>query len=437
MNLNPEFQRQLYLEVSHARLIGVPLVLGVIFTLCYFLDGYRLGTSTANTALTLYMLITLLWGARQTIDSIVEEYRERTWDTQRLSALGPWDMSWGKLFGSTVMVWYAGALCLLVYALATDNPSNLPLLLFYGICSALLVQAGGLLLGLLAAQRGQSKSGSIFIIAVIGFLSIAPWLSKTASVTSYAFSLKTLSWYDWTVNSESFQQCSLLLALFWCAVGIYRLMAQELGMRTLPWVWLAFSVFLIVYLGGLLPSSTYSFSLIAFAVCAGLTYLGLMVERNDAMRIKRLLTYFAERNWRRVGEETPIWWLSYALALPAALVLSLSESPWRDFGAAFHFYPLAIVLILLRDCAIYLYFFYGNNPQRALSLTLLAGILLYGVIPGLFNAIGQNGLAALFFPLWADSAGTGVSCALIQVGLILNLLYRRWTVSTRNTNSTR
>lgn len=431
MNLNPEFQRQIYLEISQARLIGVPLVLGVIFTLCYFLDGYRLGSSTANTALTLFMLITLLWGARQTIDSILEEYRERTWDTQRLSALGPWDMSWGKLFGSTIIVWYAGACCLMVYSLATDTPAALPLLLFYGIGTALLVQAGSLLLGLLAAQRGQSKSGSIFLVAVVGFLAVAPWLSRTADVSSSVFG-QTLTWYDWSVSREIFQKISLLLALFWCGIGIYRLMAQELGIRTLPWIWLCFSLFLTVYLGGLLPGSSYSFALVAFLVNLGLSYLGLLIERNEAMRIKRLLTYFAEGNWRRVGEETPIWWLSVALTLPAALALSLSENPWRDLGATFHFYPLAIVLILLRDCAIYLYFFYGNNPQRALSLTLLTGVLLYGVLPGMFNAIGQSSLAALFFPLWADSTATGSLCALLQVACIGYGLYRRWLSSTQN-----
>lgn len=430
MNLNPEFQRQLYLECSQARLIGVPTVLGIIFTFSYFIDGYRLGSATASASLTLFMLITLLWGARQTADSIVEEYRDKTWDTQRLSALGAWEMAWGKLFGSTIMVWYSGAICLLVYSLATDNLSALPQLLFYSICAALLVQSGSLLLGLLAVQRGQSKSGSIFIIAVIGFLSIAPWLTEVSSLSAYALPLSTTVWYDTVFNSNQFHQISLLLALFWCGVGNFRLMTLELGLRTVPWVWLGFSLFLMVYLGGLIPSSSYSFSLAAFMVCSGLTYLGVVVERNDAMRIKRLITYFSQRNWRRGSEEMPIWWLTFVLTIPAAFALSFSEHPLREFSLRFHFYPVAILLILLRDCAIYIYFCYGKNPQRAFSLTLLTGVLLYGIIPGIFNAVGQNGLAALFFPLWAESAGGALICAALQAGLILNLVYQRWKIST-------
>lgn len=430
MNLNPEFQRQLYLECSQARLIGIPLVLGIMFTLSYFIDGYRLGSVTAKAALTLFMLITLLWGARQAVDSIVEEHRDRTWDTQRLSALGPWEMVWGKLFGSTLMVWYAGMLCLLAYGLAIDDAAALPRLIFYGICAALLVQSGSLLLGLLAVRRGQTKSGSIFLLAVIGFLSIAPWLSDVSNVTAYALPDSTTHWYDMRFSSSDFHQISLLLALFWCGVGNYRLMTLELGLRTTPSVWLGFSVFLMIYVGGFMPSSAYSFWLAAFAVCGALTYVGVVVESNDAMRIKRLLTYFAERNWRRGSEEMPIWWLSFLLLLPAALVLSISEHPLREFSLRFHFYPLAIVLILLRDCGIYLYFRYGKNPQRALSLTLLTGVLLYGVIPGIFNAVGQNGLAALFFPLWADSASGALLCAMLQTGWIMSLLYQRWKANT-------
>ncbi len=434
MNLNPEFQRQLYLECSQARLIGIPLVLWIVFTFSYLIDDYHLGGATAKTALTLYMLITLLWGARQTVDSIVEEYRDRTWDTQRLSALGPWEMTWGKLFGSTVMVWYAGLICLVVYGLSTDNITALPVLVFYGICAALLVQNGSLLLGLLAVQRGQIKSGSIFMLAIIGFFSIAPWLadlSKLSPANIGYFSPPAITtWYNIAITSDRFHQLSLLLALFWCGVGNYRLMTLELGIRTLPSVWLGFSVFLIVYLGGFIPSSSYSFSLAAFLVCGALTYIGVLVERNDAMRIKRLFTYFEQQNWRRTGEELPIWWPTLILTLPFAVLLSFSEHPFRELGTRFHFYPLPIVLLLLRDCSLYLYFCYGKNPQRAFGLSLLSAVLLYGILPGMFGTVGMTGISALFFPLWADSAGGALICGSLQTGFVVGLLYRRWKQST-------
>ncbi|AMK78821.1 MULTISPECIES: ABC transporter permease [Methylomonas] len=430
MNLNPEFERQLILECSQARLIGAPVVLGAVFTFTYFLDDYRLGNITAQAALTLFMLITLLWGTRQSLDSIVEEYRDRTWDTQRLSALGPWQMAWGKLLGSTSMAWYCAGICLLVHALATDNPAALPLLFFYAIGTALLVQSAGLLLGLLAVQRGQLKTGSILILVVVGFIVFMPSLTDLTDTANYLpDNLQISSWYNLTVNAQTLHQISLICALFWCMMGNYRLLAQDLGLRNLPWAWLGFTLFLIVYLGGFIPSSSYSFSLAAFTVCSLLTYSGVLVERHEPMRVKRLLGYWLQANWRRVGEELPLSVLSFALSLPFAIFLSFQEQRFAWLDISLHAYPLAIALLVLRDCAIYLFFCYGKNPQRAFSLSLLSAALLYGILPGLFGAIGMTGVSALFFPLWAGSVFTALACSALQCALILHLLNTRWRQS--------
>ncbi len=430
MNLNPELQRQLILECSPARMIGAPTVLGAVFTLTYFLDGYQLGNLTAQASLTLFMLINLLWGTRQTADSIVEEYRDRTWDTQRLSALSPWQMTVGKLFGSTSMVWYCAAMCLLVYSLATDNPAALPLLYFYALGTSLLVQSAGLTLGLLAVQRGQYKTGSILGLALLGFVIVAPQLADISSMSGYlAEFTQHRYWYNIAVNQQYLHQISLFCALFWCIMSNYRLLAQDLGLRNLPWAWLGFSLFLMVYLGGFIPNSSYAFSLAAFGVCILLTYVGVIVERHDPLRIKRLMAYWQQANWRRVGEEMPLSALSFSLSLPFAIFLSFHQQQFAWLNISLHAYPLAVALLVLRDCAVYLFFCYGKNPQRAFSLSLLSAALLYGILPGLFSAIGMTGVAALFFPLWADSAIGALLFAAIQCGLILSLLYRRWQQS--------
>lgn len=438
MNLNPEFQRQLYLECSPSRMLGIPLVLAVIFTFTYSLDDYQLGSATARTALVLFLLITLLWGARQSLDSIVEEYRDRTWDTQRLSALSAWQMTWGKLLGSTVMVWYAAVICLLVYALAVESSAGLSLLVFYCLAGGLLVHSSSLLLGQITVQRGQSKAGINYMLAVVGFFIIVPkLLNLEPFTTASGFSEynQIINWYGFALNAQLFHQLSLLAALFWCVAGNYRLMMQELGIRTLPWVWLAFNLFLIVYLGGFFADS-YGVGLAGYAVCGIMTYLGIMVERNDALRINRLLRHLAQRNWQRSAEETPVWCLSFVFALPFAVQLTISEPEFfsmlkllsqdASVNSMLHFYPLAMLLIMLRDCGLYLYFSYGKNPQRALTLTLLCAVLLYGIIPGIFTVLGLSWMAALAFPVWAGSTGGALLCATLQTGLVGYLLNERW-----------
>ena len=51
------------------------------------------------------------WGSFAVVGSINSEISERTWDQQRLSALSPWQMAWGKLLGSSIYPWFGGAIC--------------------------------------------------------------------------------------------------------------------------------------------------------------------------------------------------------------------------------------------------------------------------------------------------------------------------------------
>lgn len=250
-------------------------------------------------------------------------------------------MVWGKLCGSTLAVWYGGALCLAVYTVAKPD-------------------------------------GDV---------------------------------------------------LFWCGIGNYRLMAQELRIRTLPWVWGAFIAFLILYMGGFIMSSAdygYYFGFMALCLCVALTYAGVLTEQNDPMRIKRLILYAGQQNWRRMAEELPLWCISLSVALPSALLFSVIPPPLNAAADEFYLYPLPIVLLLLRDIAIYLFFSYGKKPQRALMLTLLAAVLLYGLLPGIFLAVQQDAAAALFFPLWAGNAALATVFSAVQAGAVLIILYKRW-----------
>jgi hypothetical protein len=425
MSLNPEFQRQLYLEYSPARLVGIPLVLGMAFTLSYLFDGHQLGPTTAKTALILFLIISLLWGGRQTGESITDEYSEHTWDTQRLSTLGAWEMAWGKWLGSTVMTWYGSAICLLVYALANNDPTTLPSLLIFGIITALLMQGGGLMMGLLSVQRGQTKNTGFYLLAVLAFFYITPWLMAIARYRNDLPNQTMTNWYGIDVDGLLFQQYSLWLALFWCGIGNYRLMMQSLGIRTLPIAWLGFNLFLPIYLGGMVSDLDHAFAMIAMLAYSTLTYVGISLENNDPMRLKRLLGYFKQGHWRRGAEETPIWWISLLLTLPFALTLSLTDDTFGWLGRLFHIYPLSIVLLVVRDCALYLYFYYGK-PQRALTLSLLSAAMLYGVLPGIFTGLGLTDIAALFFPLWADSPSTALMFSLLQTSMVVWLMYWRW-----------
>lgn len=429
MRINPEFQRQLYLECSQSRLIGTPVLLWIIFTFSYIIDDHQFGNNTQHAAILIFCLLTMFWGARQSLNSLNEEFSEHTWDTQRLSALSPWQLIWGKLFGSTIMTWYGGLICLTVFTLASANVSDPAMLIFFAAGTAILFQATGLLVSLIGLNHGQRRNGLLIFLAIAGYIfaqaPIVVWSYFTKGGERF-LPTGDIAWYHLNISNLSIQQLNLLLAIFWCLVGNYRLMAKELGIRTLPWVWIAFVIFLIIYLGGFIPDSAYSFSLAAFGVCGFLTYACVLAERSDAMQLKRLQKLFEDKNLRRLAEEIPIWCLSLLMAMPFALILSFSNNPYQFFSNLLHFYPLCIMFLILRDCALYLFFVYGKYPQRAFSLSLLSAALLYGIIPGIFSATGGFWLAALSFPLRADSEILAIVLAGLQLAPVLYLLYRRW-----------
>jgi hypothetical protein len=431
MNLNPEFQRQLQLEFSPARLVGVPLVLGIIFTLTYFIDNQTAHNTnvTAQTALGLFLLMVSFWGARQAVDSVLEEQRSHTWDTQRLSALDPWTMVCGKLLGSTLVVWYGAIICLVVYGFTAANTNNLFWIVSYAIISGLLVQNVSLLLSLVALRKGQINSNSVIIgLAILAAFTIGSWIMPLSQESQALQNTPSTTWYGLNTTAQFLTLVTVCFALFWCVVGNYRLMAQELRIRTLPWVWLAFAVFLIVYTGGFIAHAEFGeyFYTLAFGICLTLSYLIVFAEHHEPMRIKRLFTYITQENWLRGAEELPLWCVTFVLAFLLALPLSFSHPADID---KLHIYPLSILLLLLRDIGIFLFFSYGKNPQRAFSLTLLSLVLLYGVLPGIFEAAKQEWLVALFFPLIADNMGISIIYMGIQSALIWYFLYQRWQKS--------
>lgn len=124
MNMNPEFLRNFWLEMTMHRRLMMPVVLLFIFFITHSIGEWAL---VHNVSLLIYVVLTMLWGARLTGETLIDEIDNRTWDQQRMSAIMPWQMSWGKLFGSTVYVWY-GALFTLPFFLLSGVITSVPML---------------------------------------------------------------------------------------------------------------------------------------------------------------------------------------------------------------------------------------------------------------------------------------------------------------------
>ena len=426
--MNPEFQRNLYLEFSYARLVGMPAFLLVVFSLTYLIDGKILDQATANTAMGLYIAIVLFWGAKQSAECIFEEFRNNTWDIQKTSAISPWSLSWGKLFGSTLYNWYGGLICLLVYGIASSELEYNMLSWVYLLAGGLLAQSLSLLASLFSLRRKQSFNSSFsYLFALFILLSIVPVILNIDKFYNDA-----IYWYGEKFKLAYFSASSLVIACIWAIVGIYRLLSDELKMRTLPWVWIAFIAFVIMYLAGIMDTDVkgrqidlgVSLALVGFCVCISLSYLLLFFDENNPMVLRKVWIYIEQGQWLRVLQEIPCWVVSMVLALPAVVILTMFY-PMEKIGEI-NLYPWVIFLLMLRDSCILLFFSYAPNPRRALSLTLLYMISLYALLPVIFQSMNADFIAGLLLPALNNNLLLATLFASLQTLFISFLLFQRW-----------
>jgi hypothetical protein len=438
---NPEFRRNLWLELTPQRLIVMPLVLAAIFVVVYLGeegiakwngDSSRYG-GLAMAAKYIYLALVLLWGGRQAAAAVTDEIRDRTWDGQRLSALGSWSMAWGKLFGSTVFVWYGGVLALAVYAVSAVAQAPAPAvardivtLIGYGV----LCHATALLASLLYLRHktpSRRPNAGLFHLAGLAAV-VVLW------VVIDGYTLDKVGWpMSRPVLLADFALGSVVAFAVWAVIGVWRLMRSELQFRNLPWLWTLFALFLMVYMSAFVagPLDPIYRLLLPTFVLQLCTYLLALVEPKDVVGLRRLASRARIGDVRGFFEALPLWLLTYAFVatgtvLSVALAHDRLPTP-ETAGLAMRMIAVAF-LFMTRDLSILLALNLGRNPRRADLAAILYWAVLYALVPLLLNAFGERGAAALFRPGGTEAV---VVSALVQAALALAWVAWRWRTAGR------
>ena len=219
--MNPEFQRNLWLELTPARLL---LMTGfVLFLIAIFSAAPPGFPSSGAVATALYYFLVVLWGTRTAALSVIAEIRERTWDFQKLSAIPPFALMWGKLFGATSFTWFGGILCLpfIVYPVWRGEgllpaAGEFAILILQGV----LAQSVSLLtsLNLIRRQHNYWRLDAFLcqvmgIVAAFSVYGISNLLSFGSQSQAASF-----SWWGMVLEPHRFQFFSLLIFTAWALV---------------------------------------------------------------------------------------------------------------------------------------------------------------------------------------------------------------------------
>jgi hypothetical protein len=445
--VNPEFLRNVWLELSPRRLALMTGVLVLVFAAAALSGSGQSGP--AVIAETLYYLIVVAWGARNASLGVVGEIRDRTWDLQRLSALGAGQMTWGKLFGATIYNWYGGAICLAVilYTRAAHQAAAATVLdAIYFITLGVIGQSAALLASLVAIRRRQAYSRlEVFIYQIVGILA-AVWASEIWGAADPAGSLlghkrliQTVGWWGQRLDAQVFLLASLAIFAAWTLVACYRQMRLELKMRNGPLVWLAFLVFIGIYaagfdIGTIQDSDIGSWSgaglhlMLASATYCIITYAMVLLEPKDLVQLRWLGGRILSGRIVSAFANLDCWMTSYAatVLVSSALIWWLWHNPHSDPRA-----PAVITAalgFLTRDCAIFVLFRTVHSRRNDLSAVMVL-IALYVLIPAILRGLHMDGALGYFLPLPTTIAWAGAGAAWVQAVVVVILASTRLAIA--------
>ncbi len=427
--MNPEFQRQLWLQFSPTRLALLPVLLAA----CFAAVGLTVTTATADALAVVGAVLfgVLVWGMGTLAagTSVVDEITERTWDQQRMSAMQPWAMTWGKLAGATAYGWYGGALCLLVAvpsAMLSEQRELVLRLTVGGVLLGVLLQAVliSVNLQLVKVGGGLARRGGMWMLLLVALWGLGPLLGIVKG--------PEVMWWSQGFNRAGFAVASLAFFTACALVAAWRSMAEVLAVRQLPWGWPALALVATAYMTGFAPSHVLPvFSVIGLMTCVVLTYLALLTEPQPRPLWQRVLTRLNTGQWRAALQQLPRWPTTLMLSLPFAVlaVLTLTRSApsaWPlHAGFSLQAASVVVVLLMTRDCALALFLAFSPKGRRPVLGFLVLMLVLYGLLPGLLGALRIDGLSGWAQPLLVTGPQSVVYAAL-HAAVALGLLRWRW-----------
>ncbi|CAK0754379.1 putative Multidrug transporter [Azospirillaceae bacterium] len=433
--MNPEFQRNLWLEIPTSRLIAMPAVLLLAFLAAWLAGGDSL---VAPAALLAIVALLILWGSRLAAESVLREVAANTWDTQRMSSVGAWNMAWGKLYGGTAFVWYGALWCSVIY-LTTPEPHLLPLTRL--LLAGLQVQGLALLFSLMLL-RHEPESLHFHVIAsqTAAIMAVVPILVKATAPGNID---GEVVWFGVGVPSPAFLFFSQIAFLLWTMVGLYRLMRIELNYRPGPQAtWLLFALFLASYISGfddLFSTSAGSHAVgdaletrafTTFCVFTVLTYVAAFIEPKNIVRLRRWAELIASGNVMRSLDIAPSWAfsaaLTYLLAIGSLVHLLLLPTADRALPEEIARFVIAIALFVTRDVAMLYAFVLQDRLRRGHIAALVCLIMLYFILPVMLNAVHLDFLIPVFLPSANTSTAVTVAPIAIQAVFAVSFTLRRW-----------
>lgn len=428
----PEIVRYWRSEARPARLAAGIITANVVAVASYLAAGRAAdpGYALVTWLFRMQAAIVLVYGVLRTLGSVSGERTARTWDFQRLTPVGAWELALGKLVGAPVFA-FVLAVSLAPWALfavtQTERVSFAQLAYWYGLLGC--IGFGALCVGLfLSAYNDRGRGGAVpsggVLISMLGFQYLGlvltlPFADRRpeahfygwvypadlfSALTAAAFGIWALLGATWRIGQDLQEapHCwrfpAFLFFVFWYGLGIERVVKGQPNAPVVGPVALLWWVQALVYLAG--------FS----------TFVGA-----DWLRRWRLSETRSERL-----HGTPLWLIGLAaLILLAGLAAWLAAADGRT-PAAQQRLLVMIPAFALRDLAFLQWCRLGRS--RRPDLMAMVYLALVYTLPGIVLAsLRADHLLPWVWPVPAAGldALSNVAPSLIEAAVMAAALWTR------------
>jgi hypothetical protein len=351
-----------------------------------------------------------------------------------MSVITPWQLTWGKLFGSTVYSWYGAIICIYFYGVSAQGKDQGQILktVLVLLLSGVLAHSISLLASLMVIQKERkfNKSQTAAIL-ILGIMAAGPFINMALSKGT------TITWFSFACADLDVLLGSILAYTLWAMVGVCQMLRLELQMKNGPWLWLCFVLFTMLHIAGFFyneplrglhsMAAVSPAMLAAYCISVAAIYFMAFAERKDILSLQAVVRLATARDWRRFLERSPRWILTLPvtiLAGSAVVISSLSGGPGTMVTITC--FICASLLFVVRDMGIMLFCNLGTVTRRADMLTVLYLVLLYGVFPATLSAMKVDNATLLFWPRADVQPLMGCVVALLEAIAMGFLVLVRW-----------
>ncbi len=448
MTRNPEFVRNLWLVHNPVWLVLLPLLLGGAFLGIHVLDTIGRPQSIGAHpqwevyAFAVFGFVTILFGSGRGTLSIATEMKEHTWDGQRMSAIPPWSMAWGKLFGSSALAWYGGFVCIVLYAFMAHSQSlpdaHIIKTVIIWILAGVIAQSSSMisyLVGLSKAPTANRENGwsiATIVSSSSGYLAIPVlWILLPPSYG--------ITWYGAWIGALDLLILTAVAYAAWALTGLYFMMRREFQYTNSPLSWLGFAVFTIVYVAGfdrgygdplplLIDDLRTPGGMLPLFVGVLLFYSIALAEPVTWQTFRGIGRSFAGRAWKEVFDQMPRSVVTLALlaVVGGCLIIGGNDYYWPEFAGQriTDDVLIAALLFAARDMALIL-LLNSMRPSDTTSLMAFGCLLvLHGILPITAFYLADP-LLPMFWPIPTGTAWLTISPVLLQVMAIYVVLGHR------------